>query len=54
MRQALINARVLLDQGFVEDRAVLLDGTRIAGVFAAGDPMLRDASSQIDLAGLTL
>ena len=27
--QALVNARVLLDQGFVEDKAVLIDGSKI-------------------------
>ena len=30
--QALVNARVLLDQGFVEDKAVLIDGSKIKDI----------------------
>jgi N-acetylglucosamine-6-phosphate deacetylase len=36
MRHALVNARVLLDEGFVTDRAVLIDDGRIADVLAPG------------------
>ena len=35
--QALVNARVLLDDGFVESRAVLIDGDRIVAVVEAAD-----------------
>jgi N-acetylglucosamine-6-phosphate deacetylase len=54
MRQALLNARVLLDHGFEENRTVLLDGARIVAVLAADDPVLRDVSSRVDLTGYTL
>jgi N-acetylglucosamine-6-phosphate deacetylase len=54
MRHALLNARVLLDYGFVDDRAVLIEGERIAAVVAADDPTVRDAVSRQDLSGLTL
>lgn len=53
-RQALLNARVLLDQGLVDGRVVLVDGVRITAITDAGDPVLREASSRVDLAGLTL
>ena len=36
MRQALVNARVLLDEGFVADRAVIVEDGRIAHILAAG------------------
>jgi len=54
MRHALLNARVLLDDGFADDRAVLIEGDRIAAVVAADDPAVRDAASRHDLSGLTL
>ena len=50
MTVALVNARVLLDDGFRDDVAVLLDGTRIAAVVRAGDARLRDAEA-VDLGG---
>ena len=37
MRQALVNARLLLDDGFVDGHAVLLEGGRIAAVVPADD-----------------
>jgi N-acetylglucosamine-6-phosphate deacetylase len=54
MRHALLNARVLLDDGFVDDRAVLIEGERIAAVVATDDPTVRDAVSRQNLSGLTL
>ncbi|HZF25140.1 MAG TPA: N-acetylglucosamine-6-phosphate deacetylase [Steroidobacteraceae bacterium] len=50
MSSALVNARVLLDDGFHDDRAVLLDGERITAVVSKSDP--RIARSQVqDLGG---
>lgn len=37
MPTALVNGRILTDEGIVEGQAVLLDGDRIVGVFAAAD-----------------
>ncbi|MCE3285162.1 MAG: N-acetylglucosamine-6-phosphate deacetylase [Steroidobacteraceae bacterium] len=54
MRQALLHARVLLDDGFVDDRAVLIEGERIAAVVPADDPAVRAAATRHDLSGLTL
>lgn len=50
---ALTNATVLLDDGFAADRAVLLEGTRIAAVVPASDARVREAQ-RIDLAGARL
>jgi N-acetylglucosamine-6-phosphate deacetylase len=50
---ALANARVLLDDGFVEGRVVLVDGARILDVVAPGDPRVR-AAERRDLAGAWL
>jgi len=50
---ALANARVLLDDGFVEGRIVLVDGARIVGVVAADDPRAKGAARR-DLAGAWL
>lgn len=52
MTKALINGRVLLDDGFATDRAVLVDGVRIADVVAL-ESVPRDAE-RIDLAGSLL
>jgi N-acetylglucosamine-6-phosphate deacetylase len=52
MRKAFINGRVLLDTGFVTDRAVLVDGSRITDVVAL-EAVPRDAE-RIDLAGSLL
>jgi N-acetylglucosamine-6-phosphate deacetylase len=52
--EALVNGRVLLDEGFVEDRAVLLSGGRILDVVAAIDARVRGADRQRDLAGALL
>lgn len=41
---ALVNARVLLDTGFVEGRAVLLAGGRIVDVVPEDDPRCRSAA----------
>lgn len=51
MRVALVNARVLLDDGFRDDAAVLVEGGRIAAVVAADDPRVAAATSCHDLAG---
>jgi len=40
---ALTNARVLLDDGFADDRAVLVDGGRIVDVVARSDPRINGA-----------
>lgn len=50
---ALVNARVLLDEGFVEGSAVLLDGERIAAIVRADDERVALARRH-DLAGAML
>jgi N-acetylglucosamine-6-phosphate deacetylase len=50
MTTALVNGRILLDEAFGEDAAVLVDGGRITAVVAADDARLRDADC-IDLEG---
>ena len=53
MTAALVNGRVLGDDGFVEGRAVLNDGDRTADVVAANDP--REArAARHDLGGQLL
>jgi N-acetylglucosamine-6-phosphate deacetylase len=52
-RRALVNARVLLDEGFVEGRAVIVEGERIAAVVPAGDARVKSAERH-DLAGAML
>jgi N-acetylglucosamine-6-phosphate deacetylase len=54
MRQALVNARLLLDTGLVDGYDVLLDGGHIASIAAAGDTDVRSAEVVHDLEGLTL
>jgi N-acetylglucosamine-6-phosphate deacetylase len=49
--QALLNGRVLLDEGFVEGRAVLLAGGRIVDVVANDHPRVHDAVVRVDLGG---
>jgi N-acetylglucosamine-6-phosphate deacetylase len=49
--EALLNGRVLLDEGFVDDRAVLLAGGRIVDIVAPDHPRVRDAVRRIDLGG---
>ncbi len=51
--RALVNARVLADEGFVEGRAVLIEGERIAAVVAESDPRVKGAERH-DLAGAML
>lgn len=51
--QALVNARVLVDEGFVTGRVVLVDGTRIAAVTTPDDPRCARAERR-DLAGAYL
>jgi N-acetylglucosamine-6-phosphate deacetylase len=51
--EALANARVLLDDGFVAGRVVLVDGARIAGVVAEDDPRCAKATFR-DLKGALL
>ncbi|MDH5824592.1 N-acetylglucosamine-6-phosphate deacetylase [Luteimonas sp. RD2P54] len=53
MATALLNGRVLVDQGFRDDVAVLLEGARIGAVAAPDDPRLRNAD-RVDLGGATL
>lgn len=50
---ALVNARVLADGGFVTGRAVLIEGDRIAGVVEASDPRVSGAE-RTDLGGAML
>ena len=50
MTTALVNGRVLGDAGFLEGKAVLLDGGGIAAVVDEGDARLRDAD-RVDLDG---
>jgi N-acetylglucosamine-6-phosphate deacetylase len=50
MQTALVNGRVLVEEGLVEDQVVLLDGARITGVFPTGDPRI-DRALTHDLAG---
>jgi N-acetylglucosamine-6-phosphate deacetylase len=54
MREALLNARVLVDTGFVDGQAVLVDDGRIVDVAPEHDPRVREAGSSRDLAGLML
>ncbi len=51
--QALVNARILEDEGFTAGRAVLLDGDRIAGVVDESDRRVAGAD-RTDLAGAWL
>ncbi|MGJ4803517.1 N-acetylglucosamine-6-phosphate deacetylase [Luteimonas sp. SDU82] len=48
MTNALVNGRILLDDGFRDDAAVLIEGGRIVAVVPADDPRVREAE-QIDL-----
>ena len=50
MTVALVNGRVLTDGGFVEGRAVLIEGDRIVDVVADNDSRIRDAARE-DLDG---
>jgi len=50
---ALTNARVLLDDGFADDRAVLVDGGRIVDVVARSDARINGATRD-DLGGAHL
>jgi N-acetylglucosamine-6-phosphate deacetylase len=50
MRIALVNGRVLVDTGVLENHAVLLEGDRILDVVAAGDPRCGQAERR-DLGG---
>ncbi|MDH7454602.1 N-acetylglucosamine-6-phosphate deacetylase [Luteimonas composti] len=50
---ALVNGRVLLDEGFRDDVAVLLSAGRVQAVVEAGDARVRDAA-RVDLAGGSL
>ena len=50
---ALVNGRVLLEEGFRDDVAVLLSAGRVQAVVEAGDARVRDAA-RVDLAGGSL
>ncbi len=50
---ALTNARVLLDDGFADDRAVLIEGSRIEAVAPRTDPRVAKAE-RVDLQGAVL
>jgi N-acetylglucosamine-6-phosphate deacetylase len=51
--EALVNARVLMDEGFVEGRVVLVEGERIAAIASSGDPRIANAARR-DLGGACL
>ena len=53
MKTALVNARVLTDEGLVTGRAVVIEGGRIAGIVDAADAAVRGAERR-DLAGAYL
>jgi len=53
MTTALINGRILLDDGFLDDVAVLLEDGLIAAIVDAGDSRVRDAR-HVDLDGGSL
>ena len=53
MSRVLRNGRVLLDEGFVEGHAVVLEGGRIAAIVPEGDARAK-AGESIDLAGARL
>ncbi|TDK23006.1 N-acetylglucosamine-6-phosphate deacetylase [Luteimonas aestuarii] len=48
MTQALVNGRILLDDGFRDGLAVLIEGARISAIVAAADPRVRNADT-VDL-----
>src|SRR3569833_899355 len=50
---ALVNGRVLIDSGLVDDRSVLIEGDRILAIVAANDPRCA-AAQKHDLAGKLL
>jgi N-acetylglucosamine-6-phosphate deacetylase len=52
-RRALLNARVLLDEGFVAGRAVIVEGERIAAIVPEGDARVGSAQRH-DLGGAML
>jgi len=53
MREALGNGRVLLDEGFVDGRVVLVEDGEIADICGMGDARIGDAK-RVDLAGALL
>ncbi|MCW5580243.1 MAG: N-acetylglucosamine-6-phosphate deacetylase [Luteimonas sp.] len=53
MATALVNGRVLLDDGFCDGVAVLVEGGRVAAVVADGDARVRRAA-RVDLGGGSL
>src|SRR6185312_15027662 len=53
MPTALTHARVLTDEGWRDDLAVVLDGGRIAALLPPADPLLQDMPRQ-DLGGALL
>jgi N-acetylglucosamine-6-phosphate deacetylase len=53
MLDALVNGKVLVDDGFVADRVVLIEGRRIAAVVAPNDPRVA-GTRRVDLNGKML
>src|SRR5436190_11043930 len=53
MMQAIVNARVLVDEAFIDDRAVLVEDGHIAGVVATTDTRVRSAE-RVELGGAML
>ena len=51
---ALVNGRVLLDDGFAERKAVLVEGDRVAAVVEATDARVRSSAQVHDLHGALL
>ena len=54
MAEALVNGRVLCDEGLVTDRVVLIDAGRIVGIVSPGDPRCASAARRDLNGGLLL
>lgn len=51
MLTSFSNGRILTESGFVEDRALLVEGGRILELVEAGDPRVSSAEHRVDLGG---
>jgi hypothetical protein len=50
MTTALVNGRILLAEGFVADRAVVIEGDRITALLGRDDPRMAGSGSMISKA----